>query len=309
MEKNSRIYLAGHTGLVGSAIKRKLDEEECKLILRTHSELELRDQKATEIFFDEERPEYVIIAAARVGGIYPNTKYKAEFLYDNLQVQNNIINFSHKFKVKKLLFIGSNCMYPRECPQPIKEEYLLTGKLEPTNEAFAIAKIAGVKLCQYYKEQYGDNFISVVPANLFGPKDNFDLKNSHLVAALIRRFHESKLKNLEKVFLWGSGNPKREIMYVDNAASAIIFLMKNYNLKEIINIGSGEDKSIKEISRIIREIVGFQGEIIFDGKNPDGMNRKLLDSSKINAFGWKPEISMEEGLKRTYEWFLKDYRR
>jgi GDP-L-fucose synthase len=308
MGKKDKIYIAGHKGLLGSAIKRKLEKEGYKnLVFRTHAELDLRNQKDTEDFFEKEKPDYVFMAAAKVGGIYANSNYKAEFLYDNLQMQNNLINSSYKSRVKKLLFIASNCMYPKDCPQPIKEECLLTGIPEPTNEAFAIAKIAGVKLCQYYNEQYGTNFISVVPCSLFGPNDNFDPNNSHFVAALIKKFYEARLSNKKEVILWGSGNPKREIMYVNDCTDACIFLMNNYNSSEPINIGVGKDMEIKEIAGIIKEIAEFNGKIIFDKTKPDGIIRKMLNSEKITALGWKPRMTLEQGLRETYRWFSENY--
>lgn len=309
MEKNSKIYIAGHRGLVGSSIKRKLEKEEYKnLIFKKHSELDLTDQKATQEYFLREKPDYVFDAAAKVGGIYANNTYKADFIYENLQIQNNIIHSSYKVGVKKLLFMGSNCIYPRDCPQPMKEEHLLSGKLEPTNEGYALAKIAGIKMCQFYNEQYGTDFISIIPPNLFGPNDNFDAMNSHFVPALIRKFHEAKKEGRKEVVLWGSGNPKRELMHVDDLADAAVFLMKNYNSSEPINIGTGEDMSIKDIAGLVKKVVGFEGEIIFDKKNPDGMPRKLLDSSKINSLGWEPKTSIEEGLEKTYKWFIEFYR-
>jgi len=308
MEKNSKIYIAGHTGLVGSSIKRILEKEGYKnLIFKTSSELDLKDKIATEKFFLKENPEYVFDAAARVGGIKANSEKKADFIYENLQIQNNIIHSSYKFGVKKLLFLASNCIYPKHCKQPIKEEFLLTGPPEPTNDAFAIAKIAGITMCQAYNDQYKQNFISVIPANLFGPNDNFDKENSHFVAALIRKFHESKL-NKQNVTLWGTGKPKREIMHVDDIADACLFLMQKYDSPEPINVGLGYDFSIKDISELIKKIVGFDKKIIFDETKHDGIKRKLLDSGKINTLGWNPKINLEDGLKETYEWFVEKYR-
>jgi len=307
MEKNSRIYIAGHKGLVGSAIVRILRKEGfTNLILRTSSELDLRNQKATEEFLEKEKPEYVFDAAAKVGGIRANMTYPAEFVYDNLQIQNNIIHSSWKNGVKKLLFLGSACIYPRECTQPIKEEYLLTNILEPTNEPYAVAKISGIKMCQAYNKQHGTNFISVMPTNLFGPEDNFDPINSHIVAALIRKFHEAKIQNKDEVTLWGTGTPKRDIIYVDDVAQACLFLMQNYNSSDIINIGTGKDLSVREIAGIVKDVVGFKGKISFDATKPDGMMRRILDISKINALGWKAETDIKEGIKKTYDWFLKN---
>lgn len=307
MKKNSKIYIAGHTGLVGSSIKRKLEKEGyINLLFRTSSELDLRDQKATEEFFLREKPEYVFDAAAKVGGIKANSEKKADFIYDNLQIQNNIIYSSYKFGIKKLLFLASNCIYPKNCKQPMKEEFILTGPPEPTNDAYAIAKIAGIAMCQSYNSQYKQNFISVIPTNLFGPNDNFDLETSHFVAAQIRRFHEAKL-NKKDFILWGTGKPRREIMHVDDAADACLFLMQNYDSSEPINAGIGYDFSIKEISGLIKKIIGFEGKTILDKTKSDGIKRKLLDSSKINALGWKPKINLEDGLRETYEWFVKKY--
>lgn len=309
MEKNSKIYIAGHTGLVGSSIKRTLETEGYKnLIFKTSSELDLKDQKTTEGFFSREEPEYVFDAAAKVGGIKANSERKADFIYENLQIQNNIINSSYKFGVKKLLFLASNCIYPKNCKQPMKEKFILMGPPEPTNDAFAIAKIAGIAMCQAYNSQYGQNFISVIPPNLFGQNDNFDLENSHFVAALIRKFCESKL-NKRDVTLWGTGEPRREIMYVDDLANACLFLMQKYDSPEPINVGLGYDFSIKEISGLIKKIAGFDGKVVFDRTKPNGIKRKLLDSSKIDVLGWNPKINLEDGLKETYEWFVKKYGR
>lgn len=308
MDKDSKIYIAGHNGIVGSAIKRKLEEERYKnLIFRSSSELDLEDQTATEKFFIAEKPEYVFIAAAKVGGIYANNTYRAEFIYRNLQIQNNLIHFSWKHNIKKLLFLGSSCIYPKDCLQPMKEEYILSGYLEPTNEPFAIAKIAGIKMCESYNKQYGTNFISAIPANLFGPNDDFDLLNSHLIAALIRKLHEAKINNEDRVVLWGTGNPRREAMYVDDAAEACLFLMQNYNSSEAVNIGTGEDRTIKEIANLVKKVVGFRGEIVFDATKPDGMARKLLDIARINALGWRAKINLKEGIGLTYNWFIKNW--
>lgn len=306
MEKDAKIYIAGHGGLVGSAIKRKLEAEGyVNLVFKSHSELDLTNQKATEEFFMREKPDYVFNAAARVGGIHENDTYPAEFIYENLQIQTNIIHSAYKSGVKKLMFIGSNCIYPKECRQPMKEEYLLTGKLEPTNEAFAAAKIAGIEMCRAYNRQYGTNFISVIPASLFGENDDYDAMNSHFVPALIRKFHEAKINNKKEVILWGTGNPRRELMHVDDFADAALFLMQNYNSSDIINVGTGKDMVIKEIAELAKGVVGFGGNIIFDKKSPDGMPRKLLDSTRINALGWNAKTGIEEGLRKTYGWFVE----
>lgn len=310
MDKKSKIYIAGHRGLVGSAIYRRLLKEGYKnFVLMTHKELDLLDQKKIEDFFEKEQPEYVFLAAAKVGGIMANKTQKADFIYENLQVQNNVIYYSWRYKVKKLLFLGSSCIYPRECPQPIKEEYFMSGKLEPTNDAYAIAKIAGVKMCQSYNEQYKTHFICVMPTNLYGPNDNFDLNNSHVLPALIRKFHEAKTENKKEVILWGSGEVKREFLYVDDLAVACVFLMNNYDSSEIINIGTGKDLTIRELAKKIKKIVGFKRKIIWDKSKPDGMPRKLLNISKLERLGWRPEISLEEGIRKEYEWFLENYER
>jgi len=307
MKKDSKIYVAGHKGLVGSAIVRNLQSKGyTNIITRTHKELDLTDQKAVMKFFDEERPEYVFLAAAKVGGIYANNTYPADFIYENLMIECNVIKAAHDFKVKKLLFLGSSCIYPKMAPQPIKEEYLLSGYLEPTNEAYAIAKIAGLKMCQFFKRQYGDNFISCMPTNLYGPNDNFDLQNSHVLAALIRKFHEAKIQNKPHVEVWGTGTPRREFLYVDDMADACVFLMENYDGEETINIGTGEDLTIRELAEIIREIVGYEGEIIFDKTKPDGTPRKLLDVSKLKDLGWQYKIKLKEGIKLTYKWYINN---
>ncbi|MGN6296254.1 MAG: GDP-L-fucose synthase family protein [Ginsengibacter sp.] len=302
MEKNSKIYVAGHRGLVGSAIVRKLQKEGYQnLILRTSAQVDLRDQQAVKDFFEKEKPGYVFMAAAKVGGINANNTYPAEFLYDNLCIQNNVIHQSYRNQVKKLLFLGSSCIYPKNAPQPIKEEYLLSGYLEPTNEAYAIAKIAGIKMCQFYHKQYGCNFISAMPTNLYGPGDNYDLKNSHVLPALLRKFHEAKENGDATVTVWGTGKPRREFLHADDLAEACLFLMEHYNDPGIINIGVGKDISIGEMAQMIQKISGFTGELVFDTSMPDGTFQKLLDVSKINALGWTPRISFEEGLKKTYE--------
>lgn len=307
MRKESKIYVAGHRGLVGSAIVRKLKEKGFEnLILKTHEKLDLLDQKAVEGFFDSEKPEYVFLAAAKVGGILANKTKKADFIYENLQIQNNIIGSAWRSGVKKLLFLGSSCIYPKMCPQPIKEEYLMTGPLEETNDAYAIAKIAGIKMCQSFNEQYGTKFISVMPTNLYGPGDNFDLETSHVLPAMIRKFHEAKANGSESVVLWGTGSPKREFLHVDDLADATVFLMDNYDGSEIVNIGTGEDLSIKELAGIIGTVVGFQGETVWDTTKPDGTPRKWLDVSRLHALGWEHSILLDDGVLKTYDWFLKN---
>jgi GDP-L-fucose synthase len=306
MEKDAAIYVAGHKGLVGSAILRKLKAEGySNVITREFKELDLRHQIAVDDFFKSEQPEYVFLAAAKVGGIMANSTYPVDFLRDNLLIQANIIEAAHKYGAKKLLFLGSSCIYPKLAPQPIKEEYLLTGELEPTNEPYAIAKIAGIKLCQAYNRQYQTNFISVMPANLYGPGDNFDLERSHVMAALIRKFHEAKINGTAQVVVWGSGKPFREFLHVDDLADVCLFLMNNYNSSEIINIGTGKDLSIAELAHLIKDTVGYQGEVVFDTSKPDGTPRKLLDVSKLFAMGWKPRITLKEGITATYNWYQK----
>jgi GDP-L-fucose synthase len=306
MEKKSKIYVAGHRGLAGSAIVRKLKKEGYEnLLLRTSSELDLRDQPSVKTFFEEEQPEYVFLAAAKVGGINANNTYPGTFLYDNLCIQNNVIHESYKSGVKKLLFLGSSCIYPKNAPQPIKEEYLLSGYLEPTNDAYAIAKIAGIKMCQSYHKQYGCNFISAMPTNLYGPGDNYDLKNSHVLPALLRKFHEAKINNDQTVTIWGTGNPRREFLHVDDVAAACYFLMQHYNDPAILNIGVGKDISIAEMAAMIKNISGFEGRMVFDSSMPDGTFQKLLDVSKIHALGWKAEIGFEDGVRKTYEEFSR----
>ena len=302
MKTDSKIYIAGHRGLAGSAIVRKLEKEGYgNLVLRTSSELDLRDQPSVKAFFEQEQPEYVFLAAAKVGGINANNTYPGTFLYDNLCIQNNVIHESYKSGVKKLLFLGSSCIYPKNAPQPIKEEYLLSGYLEPTNNAYAIAKIAGIKMCQAYHKQYGCNFISAMPTNLYGPGDNYDLKNSHVLPALLRKFHEAKINNQPTVTIWGTGNPRREFLHVDDVAAACYFLMQHYNDPAILNIGVGKDISIAEMATMIRNISGYEGQMVFDSSMPDGTFQKLLDVSKIHALGWKAAIGFEEGVRKTYE--------
>ncbi len=305
MNTSDKIYVAGHRGMVGSAVIRKLKKEGFTNILtKTSSELDLRNQQAVNDFFSKEKPDYVLLAAAKVGGIMANNTYKAEFIYDNLMIESNIIHAAYKNEVKKLMFLGSSCIYPKLAPQPLKEEYLLSGLLEPTNEPYAIAKIAGIKLCEYYREQYGCNYISVMPTNLYGPNDNYDLKTSHVLPALIRKFHIAKVKNDSSVTLWGSGSPKREFLYVDDLATACLFLMQTYNEKQFVNVGTGEDLTIKELAELIKNIVGFTGKIEWDTSKPDGTPRKLMDVSKVHSLGWKHETRLKEGIKKAYADFL-----
>lgn len=306
MEKKSKIFVAGHRGMVGSAIVRKLSNEGYdNLILRTSSELDLRNQLAVKKFFEEEKPEYVFLAAAKVGGIVANNTYRGEFIYDNLMIQNNIIHESYKNDVAKLLFLGSSCIYPKLAPQPLQEGSLLTGLLEPTNEPYAIAKIAGIKMCDAYRRQYGCNFISVMPTNLYGPNDNYDLNNSHVLPALIRKFHEAKVSGKNEVVMWGTGSPKREFLHVDDLADACFFLMKEYNEEGFLNIGVGDDISIYDLAQMISNIVGYQGKIVKDTSKPDGTPRKLMDVSALHTLGWKHKIELEQGIRMVYE-ELKD---
>lgn len=308
MELTDKIYIAGHRGLVGGAITRLLTKlGYTNLLLRTSKELDLRDQRAVRAFFGAEKPQYVFLAAAKVGGIHANNTYPAEFIHDNTLVQDNVIHESYRNGVTKLLFLGSSCIYPKACPQPIKEEYLLTGPLEPTNEAYAIAKIAGIKMCQYYMKQYGSRFISAMPTNLYGTGDNYDLQNSHVLPALIRKFHEAKINNAPTVTVWGSGKPRREFLHSDDAAKGCYFLMQHYEGSDLVNLGCGSDHSIGEMAEIIKKITGFEGELVFDSSKPDGTMQKLLDVSKINALGWKQEIGLEEGLELTYKEFCEQY--
>lgn len=304
MDKGAKIYVAGHRGLVGSAILRRLRVEGYEnLVVRTRQELDLTDQRAVNRFFEEERPEYVFLAAAKVGGILANATYPGDFIRENLLIQTNVIDAAHRYGVKKLLFLGSSCIYPKFAPQPMKEEYLLTGPLEPTNEAYAVAKIAGIKMVQAYRRQYGFRGISLMPTNLYGPGDNFDLETSHVIPALLRKFHEAKEAGRKEVVVWGTGTPRREFLHVDDLADACIFLMRHYDEEEIINVGVGEDISIRELAELIARVVGFNGEIVYDTSKPDGTPRKLLDVSRLFALGWRPRISLEEGLRQTYEWF------
>ena len=305
MKINSRIYVAGHRGLVGSAIYRLLKKRGFEnLITRTHSELELMDAVAVQNFFEETKPEFVFLAAAKVGGIHANSTYPADFMRENLIVQTNVIHESWRNGVEKLMFLGSSCIYPKLCPQPISEESLLTGELEPTNEAYALAKIAGIKTCQSYNQQYGTNFISAMPTNLYGINDNFHPENSHVLPALIRRFHEAKLADSESISIWGTGNPRREFLHSDDLADAVLFLMENYNDSEIVNVGCGEDQTIRVLAETISEVVGYSGSLAFDSSRPDGTPQKILDISKIRALGWTPEIPLKKGLEQVYQWYL-----
>lgn len=305
MKKTDKIYVAGHNGMVGSAIVRALQKQGFEnLVYRTSKELDLRNQEAVDQFFSEEKPHYVFLAAAKVGGIVANNTYRAEFLYDNLMIVSNIVHSAHAHGVTKLLFLGSSCIYPKMAPQPIKEEYLLTGPLEYTNEPYAIAKIAGIKLCESYRDQYGDDFISVMPTNLYGINDNYHPENSHVLPALIRRFHEAKMNGQKEVMIWGSGTPKREFLYADDLADACLFLMEEYSGKEIVNIGCGEDLSIRELAELVKEVTGYTGNLVFDTSKPDGTPRKLLDVSKINALGWRYKTSLREGMNMAYQDFL-----
>ena len=306
MDKDGRIYVAGHRGLAGSAIVRRLRSEGFgNLVLRTHAELELTNQAQTEQFFASEKPEYVFLAAARVGGILANNTRRADFIRDNLLVQTNVIDSAWRNGVKKLVFLGSSCIYPKFATQPMTEDALLTGALEPTNEPYAVAKIAGIKMAEAYRSQYGFDAISLMPTNLYGPEDNFDLESSHVLPALIRKFHEAKVAGAATVTLWGTGSPLREFLHVDDLGSAAVFLMRNYSSGQIINVGSGEEISIGELGRLIGEVVGFTGEIVQDRSKPDGSPRKLMDSSRLRGLGWKPEVGLREGIARTYEWFCQ----
>lgn len=309
MENNSRVYIAGHRGLVGSAIVRNLEAKGfTNIITRTHAELDLTNQADVRRFFEEEKPEYVFLAAAKVGGIHANNTYPADFIYDNLMIQNNVIKAAHDFAVTKLLFLGSTCIYPKMAPQPIREEYLLTGALEETNEAYAVAKIAGLEMCKFFKRQYGDNFISCMPTNLYGPNDNFDLKSSHVLPALIRKFHEAKVNRSEVVEVWGTGTPLREFIYVDDMAAACVFLMENYDGEQHVNIGTGEEVSIRQLAETVKEVVGFEGELVFNTDMPDGTPRKLTTVDKLHELGFMHNVSLNEGIRMAYEWFLENYK-
>ena len=305
MEKNAKIYVAGHRGLVGSAIVRALQAQGYNnIITKTHKELDLIDQKAVAEFFKTEKPEYVFQAAAKVGGILANSRYKAEFIYQNLQIQNNIIHNSYLNGVKKLLFLGSSCIYPKLCPQPIKEEYLLSGYLEETNDAYAIAKITGLMMCRSYNAQYGTNYISAMPTNLYGINDNFNPETSHVLPALIRKFHEAKVSGSPTVTVWGTGKVLREFLFVDDLADALVFMMNNYNDNIHANVGTGEDISIAQLADIVKKVIGYEGQIVYDSSKPDGTPRKLLDMSKLHGMGWKAKTSLEDGIRQTYQWVL-----
>lgn len=307
MLKTAKIFVAGSRGMVGSAIVRNLEQNGfTNIITKSSKELDLRNQQAVFEFFETEKPEYVFLAAAKVGGIHANNTYPAEFIYDNMMIQNNVIHAAYLIKVEKLFFLGSSCIYPKFAPQPLKEEYLLTGALEPTNEAYAIAKISGLKMCEFYKKQYGCNFISAMPTNLYGLNDNFNLQNSHVLPALLRKFIEAKQNNAPEVVVWGSGTPMREFLFVDDLAEACVFLMQNYNDAETVNIGTGEDVTIKELAETIKKTVGFEGELVFDTTKPDGTPRKLLDVSKINNLGWKHKVNLQQGIEKTLDWVTEN---
>jgi GDP-L-fucose synthase len=308
LEKNAKIFVAGHRGMVGSAIYRKLQKEGYNnLLVKTSSELDLRNQKAVADFFEAEKPDYVFLAAAKVGGIVANNTYRADFLYENLAIQNNVIHSAYVNEVKKLMFLGSSCIYPKMAPQPLKEDYLLTGTLEPTNEPYAIAKIAGIKMCDAYRAQYNCNYISVMPTNLYGYNDNYHPQNSHVLPALIRKFHEAKVNNLPQVEIWGSGSPMREFLFADDLADACYFLMENYNEANLINIGTGEDLTIKDLALLIKETIGYEGDLVFDSTKPDGTPRKLMDVGKLHNLGWKHKVDLPEGIKLAYQDFLSKY--
>ncbi len=308
MEKEAKIYVAGHRGMVGSAIVRELEKLGYQnIVTRTSAELDLRNQTAVDAFYQTEKPDYVFVAAAKVGGILANNTYRAEFLYDNLCIQNNLINGAYVHNVKKLLFLGSSCIYPKLAPQPLKEEYLLSGFLEPTNEPYAIAKITGIKMCEAYRDQYGCNFISAMPTNMYGPNDNYHPENSHVLPALIRKFHEAKVGNAAQVTVWGDGSPMREFLYADDLANALVYLMLNYNEKEFVNVGYGSDITIGDLAKTIAEIVGFNGEIVFDSSKPNGTPKKLMDSSRLFATGWQPQTHLQAGIKLAYDDFLSKH--
>lgn len=305
MEKSAKIYVAGHRGMVGSAIVRELNKLGFNnIVMKTSAELDLRNQAQVEAFYQNEKPEYVFISAAKVGGILANNTYRAEFLYDNLSIQNNLIHFAHVYGVKKLLFLGSSCIYPKMAPQPLKEDYLLSGLLEPTNEPYAIAKITGIKMCEAYWDQYGCNFISAMPTNMYGPNDNYHPDNSHVLPALIRKFHEAKTNGSDAVTVWGDGSPFREFLYADDLANALVYLMLNYNEKEFVNVGYGDEITIKDLALLIKKIIGFEGHLEFDASKPNGTPRKLMDSSRLFATGWKPKTDLEEGIALAYQDFL-----
>lgn len=305
MEKDSKIYIAGHKGLVGSAIVRKLrDKGYTNIIGRVHSELDLTNSFQVEQFFKAERPEYVFLAAAKVGGIYANSNYPADFILQNLKIQNNVIEMAHKYNVKKLMFLGSSCIYPKMCPQPIKEEYLLSGYLEETNEGYALAKISGLKMCQMFNKQYSTNYISVMPTNLYGPYDNYHQENSHVMPALIRRFHEAKMQNLEEVVVWGTGTPLREFLYSEDMADACIYLMETYKGNDFFNIGTGKEITIKGLAELVKEVVGFEGKLTLDSTKPNGTPRKLLDVSRLKEAGWEYKTELRDGIEKAYKWYL-----
>jgi GDP-L-fucose synthase len=310
MSRDSRIYVAGHRGLVGSAIVRALERAGYRnLVVRAHAELDLADQQAVRRFFEAERPEHVFLAAARVGGIQANNEYRADFIYENLMIQANVIEAAHRYGAKKLMFLGSSCIYPKHAPQPMKEEHLLTGPLEPTNEPYAVAKIAGIKMCESYNRQYATNFVSVMPTNLYGPGDNYDLETSHVLPALIRKMHEAKMRNAGEVVVWGTGSPLREFLYSDDLADACVFLMERYDAADIgqfVNVGVGKEITVREAAELIAETVGFRGRLTFDSSRPDGTPRKLLDVSRLNALGWRAQTGFREGLAKTYEDFLRN---
>lgn len=301
MQLTDKIYIAGHRGMVGSAILRNLEARGfSNLVLRTSAELDLRDQRAVAAFFEEEKPDYVFLAAAKVGGIVANNTYRADFIYENLMIQNNVIYEAYRNKAKKLMFLGSSCIYPKLAQQPLKEEYLLTGTLEPTNEPYAIAKIAGIKMCDAYRSQYGCNFVSVMPTNLYGPNDNYDLQNSHVLPAMLRKFHEAKMNAVPVVTLWGTGAPLREFLHADDMADACVYLMQNYDEPGLVNIGVGEDIAIRDLANLIKDIVGYEGNIVWDSSKPDGTPRKLMDVGKLNGLGWKAKIALDEGIRNVY---------
>ncbi|MBL7810915.1 MAG: GDP-L-fucose synthase [Bacteroidetes bacterium] len=308
MKSTARIYVAGHRGMVGSAVVRALQAKGfSNIVTRTSAELDLRNQQAVKEFYEKERPEYVVDAAAKVGGILANNTYRAEFLYENLMMQNNIIHFAHVYGVEKLLFLGSSCIYPKMAPQPLKEDYLLSGELEPTNEPYAIAKITGIKMCEAYRDQYGCNFISAMPTNLYGPNDNYHPENSHVLPALIRKFHEAKAQGKPSVEIWGDGSPLREFLYADDLADALVYLLLNYNEKQFVNVGYGEDISIKDLALLVKKVVGYEGDLTFDTTKPNGTPRKLMDSSRLFATGWKPRVHLEEGIRLAYRDFTTRY--
>jgi len=310
MNKNDKIYIAGHRGMVGSAIHRKLKAEGfTNIVTRKSSELDLKNQQAVADFFEQEQPDYVFLAAAKVGGIQANNTYRADFIYDNIMIEANVIHQAHLHKAKKLLFLGSSCIYPKHAPQPMKEDYLLSGKLEATNEPYAIAKIAGIKMCENFREQYGNNFISVMPTNLYGPNDNYDLETSHVLPALIRKFHEAKINNKPEVEIWGTGQPMREFLHVEDMANACYFLMQNYNDKQFVNIGTGKDITIRELAETIMEVTGYKGKLTFNTNKPDGTPRKLLDVSKLHGLGWKHKIELKKGIEKTYKDFTDNYKK